>query len=151
MKILFIDFDGVIVHSKYEHGRDVDPACLARVRRICKESGAQVVIHSTWVYLHTPEELKGYVSGLAEHLHPDFVAKLSAGRGLDAGKIEAIQEWLDAHPRVEYYAILEDEMIGDMKKYPIVWIPGGFYRQGIQHHHATIAVRVLNGEMVVNR
>jgi hypothetical protein len=63
MKIIFLDIDGVLNHEqfykeryekRYEEGAiahpysEVDPKSVANLNNLCKETGAKVVISSTW-------------------------------------------------------------------------------------------------------
>lgn len=58
MKALFLDFDGVLSGSTFRHSLprtitlsarpDIDPACAARVQRICDATGASLVVTSDW-------------------------------------------------------------------------------------------------------
>ena len=59
MKVIFLDIDGVLNYTQWyvsdrnpgningQEG-DIDPMCVERVLRICKETGAKVVITSDW-------------------------------------------------------------------------------------------------------
>lgn len=58
--ILFADFDGVLNHNEWTRRRIanrnmnptdadlIDPACVARLQRICDRTGAAIVISSAW-------------------------------------------------------------------------------------------------------
>lgn len=63
MKIIFLDIDGVLNHEafykeryekRYDEGAiahpysEIDPKCVENLNTLCKESGAKVVISSTW-------------------------------------------------------------------------------------------------------
>lgn len=59
MKIVFLDFDGVLnSHEWFRAHHDerglghLDPAACARVQRLCDETGANIVVSSTWRLLH---------------------------------------------------------------------------------------------------
>lgn len=50
MKLLFLDVDGVLNHTDcdWTTSRTLDLACVERVKRIVQETGAQIVLSSTW-------------------------------------------------------------------------------------------------------
>lgn len=63
MKIIFLDIDGVLNHEafykernekRYEKGAiahpysEIDPKCVEKLNILCQESGAKVVLSSTW-------------------------------------------------------------------------------------------------------
>jgi len=128
MKIVFLDFDGVLNSwaffemtkgARAEEGitdlerwvRKVDPAAVAELDRICTTAGADVVVSSTWRQLHALADLRqilerrgftGRIIGKTPRLPPHGVR--SCPRGLE------IQEWLDATRRpVESFVILDDD------------------------------------------
>lgn len=119
--MLFLDFDGVLVHESYAGDAPeeaalwseshFDPAVIARVNALCARAGASVVISSSWRQNHSLDELRGMlerrglrasVLGVTPSMHrsPD-------GRRLERG--DEIQAWLDAHPEVRGFAIADDD------------------------------------------
>lgn len=69
MKIVFLDYDGVLNYEKFYVGRDLSnldeyplceicPVAVANLNRILKETGAKVVVSSTWRYGRTIGELQ---------------------------------------------------------------------------------------------
>lgn len=109
MKILFLDIDGVCNSEDYakqlyaERGHGgmiyIDPNAAAKVQRIIKETGCQVVLSSSWRYdKHLIEIVKKDVCRLLD------CTKLSHGK-----RGNEVQDWLDRHPQVKQYAILDDD------------------------------------------
>lgn len=45
MKVIFLDFDGVITSK---NGYSLDPEKMELVKRICDETGAYIVVSSSW-------------------------------------------------------------------------------------------------------
>ena len=118
-RVLFLDFDGVLVHEGYagEPGDElwgehvIDPAAVAVLDAVCARAGAAVVISSTWRRNFSPDELRamlarrgfrGAVAGATPSLYRD-----AEGRRLERG--DEIQAWLDAHPGVRAFAIVDDD------------------------------------------
>lgn len=118
-RVLFLDFDGVLVHDNYvseseglvwgEH--DMDPSAIARLGEICERAGAAVVISSSWRKNHGLDELRGMlerrgfrgaVIGVTPSLQRD-----TEGRRLERG--HEIQAWLDENPHVLAFVILDDD------------------------------------------
>lgn len=110
MKVLFLDIDGVCNSAAWVkqgnnpwHG--TDPAAVALVRRIIKETKCDVVLSSTWRLY--PEAMAVVKRDVCHFI--DVTKDMQAGakwgvveRGLE------VQEWLDRHPEVTQYAILDD-------------------------------------------
>lgn len=111
MKVLFLDIDGVCNSRKWaERGNSLwngtDPEAVALVRRIIKETKCIVVLSSTWrLYPDSRAAVKRDVC----HYY-DVTKDMQAGakRGVVERGVE-VQDWLDRHPSVTHYAILDDE------------------------------------------
>lgn len=111
MKVLFLDIDGVCNSRDWaEQGNSlwngIDPRCAKMVQRIIHETKCAVVLSSTWrMYAESRETVR------REICHFIDVTKNMQG-GAKWGVVERgveVQEWLDRHPNVEQYAILDDE------------------------------------------
>lgn len=100
MKLLFLDFDGVLnSHDYFRTNRSalqrdqLDEAAGARVQRLCETVGAKIVVSSTWRLNRSLTDLRAVLSrvgvdpALVIGKTPDFMR--SEARGLE------IQEWLD--------------------------------------------------------
>lgn len=133
MKIVFLDIDGVLnnacTHEPYctEKGKinvPVDPACVARLNRLLAETGAKVVVSSSWrLFADLPElaavlASKGVVAdiiGATPDLANDalWLEQWTAAEGrefpydeLDRG--HEIAEWMRGRDDVDEFAILDD-------------------------------------------
>lgn len=115
MKIIFLDFDGVL-NSIENVIADVDgfvelcPVRCKIVARLCKESGAKIVVSSSWRTGHTTESL---LRLLADE-HPSFACLAPhvidiTTRSCNGHRGSQIAEWLKAHPEVGVYVILDDD------------------------------------------
>lgn len=111
MRVLFLDIDGVCNSAVWaKQGNNLwhgtDPAAVQMVRRIIKESKCDVVLSSTWrLYPEAREVVKRDVCHFI-----DVTKDMQRGEKrnvVDRG--HEVQEWLDRHPAVEHYAILDDD------------------------------------------
>jgi hypothetical protein len=129
MKVLFLDVDGVLNACRrvtkgtkgFELIDWVLPGPIAHVNRICRVTGAKIVISSTWRVGKTVEELRLMFGGVG--VLGDVIDKTESGpciwhiqKGFDqcyeGHRGAEIAEWLSRHPEVTSYAILDDD--GDM-------------------------------------
>lgn len=114
-RILFLDIDGVLNSERSCHAfggypHDFTPGGIARfdlvavalVRRLCRESGAVVVLSSTWRYHFSAAEVAAALDLPVIGTTTIVNANDYASRG---GEIAA---WLAEHPEVEHYAIIDD-------------------------------------------
>lgn len=121
-KCIFLDFDGVITTLKSNWNLDNEKMEL--VKRICDETGAKIVISSSWrrytlertIEFITQRQIeKGYPSFLMSEYVIDVTARIYGFKhgnreehfGLHRG-VE-IHQWLSEHPEVSHYVILDDD------------------------------------------
>ena len=133
MKVLFLDFDGVLnsrqsqtfwekrrdqqfwenqMYSSWEGSlkeylaNEFCPIALSNIEELVdRVPDLRVVISSTWRLGETVETLKKILSP-ANHLATaviDVTPSLRGSRGTE------IQAWLDAHPEVTHYVIVDDD------------------------------------------
>lgn len=137
MRVLFLDIDGVLnnpgtysVAAPWRREPDelirvpVDPVCMARLNRLVAETDAKIVISSSWRLFTRFEDLGpalkryGLVADVIGET-PDLVNDpvwLEAWRTREGApfayeRIERgmeIGEWLQGHPEVTTFAILDD-------------------------------------------
>ena len=117
-KVIFLDFDGVLVTDRYqtqlmddgvqlhvdEYGAKFDPVCVENLRQIIDSTDADIVIPSTWKMrlgleglqkMWDARRLPGKVIGVTPDIDP-----IHRGNEIDA--------WLDANPGAVRYAIIDD-------------------------------------------
>lgn len=102
MKVLFLDVDGVLNSRSTTNFKDlypIDPYMAFLIGRIQLQTSCAVVLSSSWRY--HPDGVKNVSERVIELL--DTTPLINGSRG------EEIQKWLDAHPGVERYAILDDD------------------------------------------
>lgn len=107
MKVLFLDIDGVLNNDIYKDQNlpyplsEFDPACVRCVNKIIEETGCEVVLSSDWRF--TPEvNTILRKAGLAKDLYGATPYLLGVARGYE------IQRYLNEHPEISNYAILDD-------------------------------------------
>lgn len=103
-KIIFLDNDGVINTNKtLEQGVTIDPVRVELVKRICAETGAKIVSSSSW--RANPQAIE-YLKSLG--LPIVDITVISPRDLVPRGR--EIQMWLDEHPEVKKYAIIDDDI-----------------------------------------
>jgi len=121
-KILFLDFDGVMVTDRYQehltaigqslrdnYGAKFAPVCVENLRHIIDSTDAGIVVTSTWKMtmgqdgirqMWDDRHLPGKVIGVTPDIDP-----IHRGNEIDA--------WLDANPGTVRYAIIDDAPLVD--------------------------------------
>jgi hypothetical protein len=112
MKALFLDIDGVLNHLGTAarlpgHGTyGFDPENVAVFNHLMSKLDPYtlIVVSSTWRRLYTKAELQALFDTYDIRCQIfDYTETLDIRRGLE------IQEWLDRHPDVSKFAILDDD------------------------------------------
>lgn len=114
-RVLFLDIDGVLNSRRTHHAlgqypmdlgnltKMSDPVALRMLQRLCDSAGVSVVLSSAW--------RKSYpFKDVGEALGLPIIDATCDGwtKGLTL-RGEEIQEWLDRHPDVEHWAIVDDD------------------------------------------
>lgn len=136
MKVIFLDFDGVLNSSGYsatlfeagkptkdDNGQELfDPDTTKRLNRIIDQTDAKIVISSSWRYLGIAalrdmwqeRGLRGHIIGMTSmHAVDEYILEQGLS-WLDKGAIAAspraveIEFWLHEHDCIDHYVILDD-------------------------------------------
>ena len=112
MKVLFLDIDGVlnsrrtvVATGNYPHcfdddnKKNFDWIAVGLIRVLCEKEKASIVLSSSW--RHGTHAVHECANGLDLPIF-DKTSALPGVRG------EEIQDWLNRHPEVTHYAIVDD-------------------------------------------
>ena len=104
MKVLFLDIDGVVnrvgTRQRYRGFMGIDPFLASMVGKIILDTGAAVVLTSTW------RHFRGGREEVDRHVYKTFDVTPIADTGFRG---EEVKMWLDGHPEVTRYAIVDDD------------------------------------------
>lgn len=140
MKVIFLDFDGVLygIHNIYDKGKEVDHQnWINKIKEtsrilgdICKENGAKVVIASSYKDCIDEETLKTDVEWINEILNifkeneVEVIGRTPHLRDIRGDeydgnpkiwKEDEILAYIDKHPEIDYYCVIDDD---DLVKIP---------------------------------
>lgn len=117
MKVLFLDFDGVLNSDRYiaccGGAMALDPDKMILLKKIVDATGAKIVLTTSWRE-HWEKEL-ACCGSIGREIHGRF-----GDHGMEIwdktpqlpGSREAqIKAWLDNHPEVEGFAVLDDRLL----------------------------------------
>lgn len=148
MDVIFLDFDGVLNSRRFRAARPgmIDEKHMTFLRRIVEETGARIVLSTSW-RIHwdeSPEnrsETGREIDRILEKYGIEIIGKISDGRD----KAHEIRHWLDGHPDVGRYVILDDSPFGwgDLAEH---LVQTGGLRDGLDSRTAELAVAVLSRE-----
>ncbi len=120
-KIIFLDFDGVICNPSYciAMGNSglyeiLEPRSVFLLERLCTETGAKIVVSSSWRYQHSFKELCIALNSVKAGFSNHFLGGEHWSTPLYgfADREGEIKEWLEAAAKrgeeIEGYVILDD-------------------------------------------
>lgn len=160
MRVVFLDFDGVVVVLPNEHGhlrtgklvRNANRAAVAQLNDLVARTGAEVVVTSTW-RLHSPIDYltgtlqRGGFRGRVLDVTPDLDEKDPATglwRRLERG--HEVAAWLKAHPAVTHFVVLDDDADrGPIPEHQWILVRDGWLNGGLLPEHVERAAAVLLG------
>ena len=112
MKVIFLDIDGVLNSDEYLNKikkldlqgieRDIDVEKVKLLKRAIEETGARVVLSSSWRYTRNARYLKELLADYG--IRVDSTPYIQDKRGLE------IKKWLSENEGVEDFLILDDEI-----------------------------------------
>lgn len=154
MKIIFLDIDGVLNSKKFEDKikwrkypwrfRLLDQEAILNLKDIVFETGAYIVLSSSWRY-HEDEshavgrQLAPYNLGIIDMtptggVYVDNVKEWRRGAEINA--------WLKEHPDVTNYVILDDD--NDMLPEQMDHLVQTSWERGLEQEHIDKAIQILN-------
>ena len=138
-KIIFLDFDGVITHPKSKW--QIDPNKVNLIIKICKETGAKIVISSrVGKSIQDPKNITNFIQEFYNLIIGNVEHKYSL-RG------ENIQEYIDNN-NVENYIIIDDD--SDMLEEQLLRFIQTDAYFGISEREVEICIDLLNNKYSPN-
>ena len=129
MKVIFLDIDGVLNSDEYVDRvkksdiqgieRDIDIEKVKLLKRAIDETGAKVVLSSSWRYTKSASYLKELLANYG--IRVDSTPYIQDKRGLEIKKWDStpyiqdkrgleIKKWLSENQGVEDFLIIDDEI-----------------------------------------
>ena len=124
MKVIFLDIDGVLVTRnsiKYQYLNFPDDTdiqfgkkAVNNLNKLIHLTNAKIVISSTWRLFHSLENLIDIFK--KQRVKGKIISTTSVERATieeDIPRGQKIADWLDQHPDVEQYLIIDDDVQAD--------------------------------------
>ena len=156
MKVIFLDFDGVItIPPKWYIKADK----LKYIKQIVDTTGAKIVISSSWRMKSVEETIEKIIgrpkrcprnkmlNWFINNLY-DVTPWCADKKYYKTGRGGEIQTWLDNHPEVNNYVILDDD--GDMMDQQLFHFVQTNYEDGITELETNWAIKILNKKYFQN-
>lgn len=122
MKVIFLDIDGVLNSQDHVHkmnglfddpANQIDPDAVVRLNRLTDQSGAKIVVSSTWRISFVRHNNGDVVQGMADCLKGYGVTGEVIGTTpiTNGDRSAEIWDWIDNHKDIEQYVILDDDRL----------------------------------------
>ena len=150
MKVIFLDFDGVIITPEsrerstaaFDLLNTIDRRCLNLLNQLIEATQAKVVISSSWRYFISCEDIDRFLREC------DFIGEIigqtPVSKFTDYNKYrrdEEIKKWLAEHEEIDAYVVLDDqpEILTEVDKYLV----RTYYDEGLTTYHIKAAIEIL--------
>jgi len=149
MKIIFLDIDGVLncaewAQKEYDKGNihalqeNFDTAAIVHLNTIIEQSGAKVVISSSWRLMYSLAHIETL---LIKHGFKGVILGITPPRqSLTSRRGNEIQAWLASVPQVTKFVILDDD--SDML-HLLPFLVQTNWETGLQEYHIDRALNLL--------
>lgn len=156
MKVIFLDFDGVLNSVAYERTRidgdtgNLDETRFPLLKRIVDETQAVLVLSTSWRYHWEKDEtlcdsVGLWLNGIFAK-HGLIIYGKTPQLGFRNGRRAEILAWLaDSAERIERFVILDDDAFGweDLGARLVKTSP--YVGRGLEEEHVKKAIELLNG------
>lgn len=124
--ILFLDIDGVLNSEQWYHSMGLppnppsawlDPACVARLDALARETGASLVLSSSWRLILGVEKTAAALAACGLTVPLVGETPECTYSSVEVDRWSEIRAWLDSHPEVTRWGIVDD--------LPLVGVPDG--------------------------
>ena len=156
MKVIFLDIDGVLNSGAYDRRRnwneltDIDESRLPLVKQIVDQTGAVIVLSSTWREHWEKDIQKCDVEGA-------YITYTFAKYGLEiydktpfwdirANRIDEVKRWLEGAKDVEKFVIRDDYGFGWADLSPRFIKTNPRFGLGLEENHVKKAIELLTEE-----
>ena len=132
--LIFLNFDGVIVHSGCKTYKDIDPDCVAVLSNFCKKHNAKIVVSSVWRVGRKVKELDFTLFSYG--LNKDTVIG-KTDYGIWTRRDKEIKEWIRENKYEGNYVVIDDEIfdLTTIENDKIIHVIDGWNRRGLQQRH----------------
>ena len=146
MNVIFLDIDGVLNcwETKTRSPRGyyfVDDIFLERLKRIVDATDAKLILSSDWRLLQGKEDGQKTYDALLAALAKFGMSVEDHTPDMHYQRDEEIHAWLQAHPEVSGFVILDDmKFLGPLSEHQVLT---SFFNGGLKEEHVDKAIELM--------
>ena len=147
LKVIFLDFDGVLNSESCNNGVTLLPSKLELLRQLVEATDAQIVLSTSWREHWSKDHRQCDSTGATIDLI--FCAHglqiFDKTPALPEGREAEIKAWLEQHPEIENFVVLDDRLLGAdfLTGY---FVKDSAYFGGLDEADVERAIEILNSE-----
>ncbi len=156
MKVIFLDFDGVLNSDRYvrncgHFGVIIDPTRMELLKQIVNATDAEIVLTTSWREHWSPIEYDCDETGiLINSIFKQYNLKIfDKTPQLTFKREQEIKKWLDDLPNVESFVVLDDKILSA----PFLtdhFVLTADFRDGLDEDDVKRAIEILNRKKCEN-
>ncbi len=151
MKIVFLDFDGVLNSEHYlrqcgKQGLSLDPSRMSLLKQIVEKTEGKIVLTTSWREHWSKKEREcDEIGHIMDEKFRKFQLEIfDKTPRLFSKREQEIEAWLALHGDVEGFVVLDDAFLSSE------FLKGHFvktanYRMGLDEENVAEAIRILKG------
>lgn len=156
MKGIFLDVDGVLNNDKtedrvFDEGNKymgICPILLKRLHKIVNETGAKIILSSTWRKYpnfigHLKNRMEELESGFSEFIIGKTPILVSSVYDIYGKRNEEIMDWISANEKLENFVVLDDVDLKLLDTFGEKFIQTNA-SLGLLDEHVDRAIQILN-------
>ena len=120
----------------------LDERAICQLRRIVETTGAEIILSSSWRWY---KDQRNTVHKQLKRKNIDFIDTTPVEITIKMSRADEINAWLEKHPEIDNYVILDDEEIKDIKLIP--HLVRTTFKHGLTRDKAEQAIKILKGEL----
>lgn len=150
MKVIFLDFDGVLNSQLYDRQKEdfnnfIDESRLILLKKIVEETKAKIVLSTTWKihWEKSYESLSPIGRIIVELFNKYEIEIIDKTPIMKDGRVEEVRAYLKDNSNIEKFVIIDDYIFGweELSEY---WIKTSYYEGlGLNENHVKIAIEFL--------
>ena len=144
MKVIFLDFDGVI--NDYLSFDQINDYNVEILKRIINKTNAKVVVTSSHKYKwQINDNIEAFLnSNYIKMLKETGIDVFDCTPFVNRNREQEILLYLKNHPEITQYVILDDDYIIESLKEHEIYVD---LQTGLRQEHIIPAIRILNGQL----
>ena len=149
MKVIFLDFDGVLNSEKYlrtceQDGIAIDMSRLQLLKMVVEATNAKIILSTSW---REHWETDGNCDAIGQEINRIFaqfgLQIFGKTQHLGGSREREVEQWLATHPQTTNFVVIDDRFM-DSEIIRGHFVKTANYRDGFDQQNVKQAIAILN-------